>query len=226
MEEKPFVFIHVPKTAGTSLRKIIEKNYRPEQLFFVYDKHPGFYSINDMKKLKSEDIKNFKIIMGHFPFNKVFFPAEKMRFVTMVREPIERVISYYHHIMTHNNEWRGKRISLLKYLEISGDLQLQDHQTRVLSGVNHNPVTEVHFEKAIENISNYFDHIGLSERFNETVDYFINLLGWQEKELYYENVSIDRPDATSYSIYELDKIRENNQYDIKLYKYIKNKLLH
>ena len=147
-----------------------------------------------------------------------------MRFATIVRDPIERVISYYHHILTHNDEWRGRKTSLSKYLETSGDLQLQNHQTRVLSGVNDNLVSENHVMQAIKNINEDFIHVGISEKFDESVSYLCNLLSWRIKEMPHENVSVNRPDTTSFSITELNKIREINQFDIKLYEYVKNNL--
>ena len=220
---KPVVIIHIPKTAGTSLRKIIKNNYASDELFFVYDKHPDFHSISDLKNINSRVLEKYKIIMGHIPFNKNLLSTENFRFFTIMRKPVERVISYYHHIMSHNDEWRGRITSLLEYLETSGDLQLQNQQTRMLSGMKGHPITDKHLEQAIKNIDLYFEHVGISENFTESIDYLHNLLGWKNTAILYENVSVNRPAVTSYSVYELNRIREVNQFDISLYEHVRSK---
>ena len=220
----PLIFIHLPKTAGTSLRRTIQKNYRSRELFFVYNRHPEFHSMDELWGFDPEDFTKYKIIMGHFPFKRKLFPFDDRRFVTIVREPVQRVISYHRHVMGRD-EWRGREISLIEYMQTSGDIQLQNHQTRLLSGMKPNPVTEKHLEQAIKNIEKYFLHAGTSERFADTVDCLHDLLGWRKKKVFYENVSPNQQATTdNYSEDILEKLRDINEYDFKLHKYVTNRL--
>ena len=220
---KPVVVIHIPKTAGTSLRKIIKNNYDARELFFVYDNHPKHHSLKELRNLNKTEIDKLKIIMGHFPFKRSLFLSENSRFLTVLREPVERTVSYYHHVMTYNNGWKGNKASLLDYLDNSGDQQMVNHQTRVLSGMD-DPITEKHVEQAIKNMDKYFLHVGISENFSGFVNEAGNLLGWQDKNITYENRSTNRPEVPSFSIYELSRIKEANKHDLALYEYVKSRL--
>ena len=224
MPEYPLIFIHLPKTAGTSLRKTIQINYRSGELFFMYGKNPDFHSMKELKQLDQSRFAQYKIIMGHFPFSKKLFPFEDRRFVTILRDPVRRVISYYRHVMSRD-EWKGREISLHEYIESSGDIQLQDHQTRLLSGMKRDPITEKHLEKAIRNLEKYFLHVGTSETFPQTVDCLYDILGWRKRKIFHENATLKKQ-ATNDDFSEdvLNRLRELNKYDIKLYEYVTNHL--
>ena len=224
MPEYPLIFIHLPKTAGTSLRKTIQINYRPGELFFMYGKNPDFHSMKELKQLDQNRFAQYKIIMGHFPFSKKLFPFEDRRFVTILRDPVRRVISYYRHVMSRD-EWKGREISLQEYIESSGDIQLRNHQTRLLSGMKRDPITEKHLEKAIRNLEKYFLHVGTSETFPQTIDRLHELLGWSKKKLFHENVTTNKQATTDYFSEDvLDRLREQNEYDIKLHECVTSRL--
>ena len=223
MPKYPLIFIHLPKTAGTSLRRTIEKNYRSRELFFVYNKNPRFNTVDELRSFTPEDFAKYKVIMGHFPFNRKLFPFEDHRFVTIIREPVQRAISYYRHVMGRD-EWRGREISLHEYMETSDDIQFQNHQVRLLSGMKRNPITDKHLEKAIENIEKYFLYAGTSEKFLHTVDHLYNLLEWKKKKIFHENVSSEKLGLPPCSEDDLDRLKELNQYDIKLHEWVSNRL--
>ena len=220
----PLIFIHLPKTAGTSLRRTIEKNYRSRELFFVYNKNPRFNTVDELRSFTPEDFAKYKVIMGHFSFNRRLFPFNDRRFITLVREPVQRCISYYHHVM-NRREWRGRQLSLLEYVETSGDIQFQNHQTRLLSNMKRNPITEKHLENVIRNVERNFLYIGTSEKFPQAIDCLYDMLGWDNKKIFYENAT-SKKQATIDNISEdvLERLRELNEYDIKLYEWVSNHL--
>ena len=225
MPEYPIIILHLPKTAGTSLRLIIQNNYRAKELFFAYNRHPKFNSTHELSGFSSSEFEKYKIIMGHFSFNKELFPFEDRRYVTVLRNPVDRVISYYHHVM-NRDEWRGREISMSEYMMTSEDidLQFQNHQTRLLSGMRQNPITEANLKQAKYNLENYFIHVGTSEKFNETVAELRELLGWKRAKMFYENKSANKWAAGPCTKEDLDKIQELNEFDIKLYEWVNDHL--
>ena len=223
MLQYPLIFIHLPKTAGTSLRRTIQKNYRSRELFFVYNRNPKFHPMDELWGFDPEDFEKYKIIMGHFPFSRKLFPFEDRRFITLVRDPVQRAVSYYRHVMGRD-EWRGREISLHEYMETSDDIQFQNHQVRLLSGMKRNPITDRHLEKAIENIEKYFLYAGTSERFTHAVDHLYTLLDWKKKKIFRENVSSEKLCLPPCSEDDLDRLKELNQYDIKLHEWVSNRL--
>ncbi|MEX2524046.1 MAG: sulfotransferase family 2 domain-containing protein [Gammaproteobacteria bacterium] len=219
-QAQPIVILHIPKTAGTSLRKFVLENYEPEELFFIYSKDSHFTTQEDFKALTQEQKKNYKVFMGHIGFNPVQFKGLQPTYVSMVRDPVERILSYYHHIMNEREEWRGRNISLLKYLDTVGDSQLDNHQTRLLSGMHKRPVTDEHLQKAKQNIKKHFSHIGTTENFDDSVNELCRLFGWSKKEVPRKNVSEGRRKSDYYSDYEINQIRKLNQFDQKLYRFV------
>jgi len=220
---QPVVVLHIPKTAGTSLRRLIQENCLPEDIFYIYSEDSQFTTVRDFNKLTLEEKSGYKIFMGHIAFNPKMFAGLNPTYITLVRDPVERVISYYHHVM-RRQEWKDKNISLLKYIETSGDGQISNHQTRMLNGYPKYPVEEKHLETAIYNLENYFSIVGTTEHFEETADAVCAFFGWENEETHRENVSEDRKQLDYYSEYEIDKIKKLNKFDLKLYEYINNNL--
>ena len=102
------VFIHIPKTAGTSLRSALEKqikvayDYGPEEQetskfikeTFYQGKYDDFVEVIHTEK--------YKCLVGHFDANKYSnFFSNNTKIVTFFREPIQRCISGYLHMHRH-----------------------------------------------------------------------------------------------------------------------------
>jgi hypothetical protein len=220
-DNQPLVFIHIPKTAGTSLRKLIQENYQADEIFYIYTKKDNYTTLGDLKNLTKTEKQRFKVFIGHVHFDKSLFDGINPLYVTFLRDPVARVISYYNHIMANRDAWINNKISLLKYIETSGDPQLSNQQTKIISGITSGAVTEKHLEHAIENIENReLDFIGLTEKYEEAIDQIAHKYGWFHKEIYKENVTGHNYGAEYYSDQELEKIIEINRLDYQLYEYV------
>lgn len=78
------VFVHIPKTAGTSIRSVVDVKYdnnetAPVELY--YD-------------LQMIDPNNYKYIRGHFCYQDLIINNKPM-FISVIRDPIDRIISLY-----------------------------------------------------------------------------------------------------------------------------------
>ena len=94
-------FVHIPKTAGTALRKVISDNYRPWQTHSLY-RHV-FHGETDSfwedyhGRLAWWRRRMTRIVVGHttgrlFPY----WPQPTTGF-TVLRDPVDRVVSLYHY---------------------------------------------------------------------------------------------------------------------------------
>lgn len=96
-----FIFVRVPRTASSSMEKSLEKYHVKK-----YDKLcniPGSLKLShiDIKALKN---RNYDILNGKFKF-------------AFVRNPFDRLVSYYHY---YSKRIKNFRIFIMKYL-LNGD---------------------------------------------------------------------------------------------------------
>jgi hypothetical protein len=108
---RDIVFVHIPKTAGTSLRTAFEKSAEKHLILKDYgnssETTPALSQLVKSKKL-GDFRREFNradrgiFLSGHFGAHRYwpFFHAES--FVTFIRHPVDRVISEYNHFITHH----------------------------------------------------------------------------------------------------------------------------
>lgn len=99
-----YISVHVPKCAGSGLKRAIRKSYTPDQVFEDYagglidpaaemNIDPvGFFQRENARSHPELDGK--VVIHGHFNPRKYNFLENTVK-VTMIREPIARAISHY-----------------------------------------------------------------------------------------------------------------------------------
>ncbi len=222
----PLIFLHIPKTGGTTVRSIMERLYEKNALFTVYDDSPSHNSMSDLDSLSSEARKSIQIYCGHVSYGFHRPAGVKPNYLTLLRHPIERVLSFYHHTMTYDPEWKDKPVSLVKFIH-SKNPQMNNHQTRIVSGMGapFNQCPEEMLWKAIENIEKDFLFVGVSELFDESLLVLSETVGWSDPFYIKENVSKGRPNTEYFSQMEINVIKNHNQLDLLLYGYVKKKLL-
>lgn len=103
-KENLWIFLHLPKTGGTTFSKHIKKNLKKEEVFDMSDLRYGFESFD------IEEQKKARVILGHATYYGIhkFFPEKIPRYIIFLRDPAERIAS------TYNFEMRvkqGKNIS-------------------------------------------------------------------------------------------------------------------
>ena len=117
---EPFVFVHIPKTAGTSFRIAIQQHessycdYGKQSEFTSPDVTDCLYESCNFYELKQRILKRKgEALCGHFPIHRFadFVPITYQ--VTFVREPIKRILSHYNHFVTYN-DFKGDILSFSK----------------------------------------------------------------------------------------------------------------
>lgn len=82
--------MHIPKTAGTSLRALIAAAYAPTAVLDV--------RLNALHEIAAKDLPHYRCFMAHAGPNLLPFIPAHSAVITLVRDPIERAISviYFH----------------------------------------------------------------------------------------------------------------------------------
>ena len=114
-----FLFVHIPKTAGTSFRKSAEEQYRSIGDYGKDSIHTSevvkehCYKVEDFYVLKELFNKKNQIFSGHFLSKKYLDFVNVRQIISFVREPLEQVISHYNHYVSHLG-YKGKFDDFIK----------------------------------------------------------------------------------------------------------------
>jgi hypothetical protein len=109
--------IHIPKTAGTTFRELLQKHYGPAICLHYY--HP----MDHTGRALAEIPKNTKCLHGHFTARRFQPDYTDALLITWMRHPIERVASEYEHLKRSPDPASGlsqliaKGASLLDFAE-------------------------------------------------------------------------------------------------------------
>jgi Sulfotransferase family len=158
--KKNYFFIHVPKTAGTSFRYALKEN-KLIKMLYDYGKgnphsSPELVDI-EPKNLTLEneifDIEKFNFICGHINYSKYSHCVSPDSVVSIIRNPIERIVSEYQHL----KRLGGLTSSFTSFCERPIE---QNKQERMLKGLNFKDGSLVgltsHYKYFVEIFSNKF----------------------------------------------------------------------
>jgi Galactose-3-O-sulfotransferase len=217
--EEAVIFLHVPKTAGTTLNRLIEWEY---PLFEMYSVDPVFFrwSASHLWQLPARRLKRTRMFKGHMLFGLHEILPQPATYITVLREPIDRVISAFYFMRSyilHPLYWQLRREnwSLEDFVRHSPRGNVQ---SKILAGAEYNsPCTAEIFEQAQENLFRHFSVVGLSERFEESLALMKLRFGWKLERYSSFNVTRARPKKHDLPQTTLDLVVEKNAFDLALY---------
>jgi hypothetical protein len=127
-----YIFLHVPRTAGTTFVHHLEKNFKEKERIRLYPdtlkfkRSKVFYNYNDYWKIVENYLSGFsrnqkekiKVIYGHhLPYGVHKFFNKPARYITFIRDPIKRSVSLYNFWSTSyfNENPKGRKRLIYKY---------------------------------------------------------------------------------------------------------------
>ncbi len=205
------VSVHVPKTAGTSFRRLLGVVYGRGLVYDYGPRNPmthrllarGIYSgdaevESELRRAVRES--RVQCIHGHLVARSYHALFPEARFAYWLRDPVERVISLYHSHMPRLKPGQ-ERFSSMDLLEYAQQEENRDVQSRMVGGV---PEEKVLF-------------VGICERFADSLERFAAATGLavapREAHL---NTSVRRPRVDDPQVRA--KIAALNEQDVTLYR--------
>lgn len=213
------VFVHIPKTGGTTFRSILEDNFPPGAVGRsgnVFGGQGGTRTAKLAQLQRSGHIitRPLDLLSGHIPLGLRPYLPDDSRYVTFLREPVDRMLSHFY--------------SLRELGRVSADdspeaafgpegLLVDNLQTRMLSGVEEpfGAVTQDMLEQAKENLHDRVLAFGLTERFDESLVLMRRRLGLASL-VYIHHRPTTRPIEPA-PVEVLRLVEDSNRYDIDLY---------
>lgn len=200
------MFVHIPKTAGTSFRASLEKS---ESVVCDYGKgkeHTSpvvadyIYEKNDIYGLKEQISCGKTWLCGHMHLNKYIGIVAPQNIVTFVREPLARVVSHYNHEL----RWgKNTDITLKEFLQSN---RAKNSQQRFLEGL---PLSLVGF-------------VGITEQYPESLSLLHNEMSLKIEEVKFNENTQKASNIDDFDPALLSLIREQNALDQQLYELAKS----
>lgn len=207
-------FIHIPKTGGSTLQDIFNRNYKKGELANL--KHDGS---------SSGDIHTAKLLKGHVDINTLKAINPSMGLLSCVRSPLSRLVSHYAFICNRVHHGNHKQImdngyTVTDCIEQKVDTIFDNLLVRYIGGFRDVPFGEIqesHLEVAIKNLHE-FAWLGVLEDFDKSV-----LLLQKELDLskmYYRKRKVNNGSKqliSKLNSKDLSMIESSQSFDQKLY---------
>jgi len=169
------ILVHVPKTAGTRLRGLIQQVYGHENVY-------GDYTNNELRlyygaKIPMASLRKIKrrqaqVVLGHFDVDKYLTAYPNAFYIIWLRNPISRLVSHYNfwketlkfgkscHNPVHTKVV-NKKMSFMEFARLP---ELRNHMSVFAGSL---PLADYGF-------------VGITEHFAEDVQFLAQHLGWPE----------------------------------------------
>ncbi len=219
------IFLHLAKTAGSTMFDIVQRQYEPHDIYTVG--YTSEITERTFRVLSEAERGKYPLVNGHMRFGLHEYIPRPCRYFTVLRDPVERIVSYYYFIQRAPKHHSHDRImvegmSLQEWVACDDFWELDNGQMRIMCADEDVPVggcTEDMLRRAKENLAQEFAVVGLTERFDETLLLLRREFGW--KELFYKrrNVTATRPTVADVPQAAIDAIVERNWMDIEMYRF-------
>lgn len=231
--------LHIPKTAGTTLRGIIGKQYAAKQIIGmgsnVQEGEMRFRGLNKQK------MKQISAVFGHFSYGlHTALPDDrKYTYVTLLRDPVQRALSEWSYIRSAASHYLTRvanQLGLVQFVCSGVTCTLDNGMVRQLCGDNgfsrpvphkdmripFGHVNASHLETAKENIRHDFAIVGTAESFEESLELMCRMFGWQVED--YENRNVSTSGTVELTEKTVDAVVARNELDYELYHWADDRL--
>jgi hypothetical protein len=221
-DKQTIIFLHIPKTGGITFNLIAKQQYKPDEMI-AFKSGPTHFNFTQEQKQKA------KYIQGHvgFGFHDVY--SIDGTYITILRNPIDRVISNYYFIKQNekhflHQELTSKNYSLEKFITSGIALEADNCHVRYLSGKIDAPYgkcTPEMLEAAKSNLIKSFSVFGIQEYYNEFLLLMREIHGWKIPFYKRYNKTKRRANIKDLDSKTLEVITSLNSLDIELYNFAK-----
>ena len=222
------IFLHIPKAGGSTISKILEQQYSRAETLTLDDRER---QIAQLKALPAAQRGQYRLIQGHLFFGLHRFIPRASTYITFLRRPVERVLSFYHYARSTPDHYlyplvTTERLDLKTLLAREVTLELRNEQTRLLAGDEwedpQRVVTRAALELAKANLRTHFRVVGLLEEFDASLLLLRRAFEWDLPFYVKDNVTKKKPDDTSLDAETRRLVEDANCLDLELYEYARN----
>lgn len=232
------VFLHIPRTGGTTIRHVMEANLPIGQILPIYGpdiEHPE----QVLQRLHEVTRQAIKVVRGHISYGIHEHMAwTNCLYFTMVRNPIERVWSLWNYAKRHDSHHLATELralgSLQNALEAGVSTEFNNGMCRQLSGIDgpfpQEPyaetlvpygVTQPVYDATMDNLDRRRISVGTTEYFDAFLHMMCDVMKWPNRR-YEPTNSGPAFDEGQLSEGDLQALRNYNLADDLLWQFAKS----
>jgi len=226
------IFLHLPKTAGSTLRGTIERQYNSSSILHLYESDFG----EELAAIPPSQMDRLRVVIGHFYFGAHTFLSKPSAYITLLRDPIERIVSHYYYARRAPSHYfydSARKLSLKEFVEYCSRMSNKsgtalgycsdNDQTRQLAGQCGVPSFGTSSDEMLNiakrNLAEHFAVVGITEEFDRSLILITRILGWRHPFYTRQNVTRRHPRKDELPQETLDVIQAYNELDLELYCY-------
>jgi hypothetical protein len=202
-------FVHVPKTAGITVRTWLREVYAPDEVIFVYSGQIAeaadawTFSREELLRRAHELPASLRVFFGHFAFDTEWLLHPACRALAFVRDPEARIVSWQRYVArsgaTLGNALIAEVAARLNagdsfattWRSVGGIDELDNGIVRMFANITApaGAVGEPELARAIANVERWFDFVGHVDSFDASMQRIAAILGRQYRARERQNVA-------------------------------------
>ena len=195
-----YLSIHIPKTAGVSIRNILKEHFGPGFVLYYWEFTDAWGRVVDQVP------PDATCVHGHYQTDQLIGVFPQAKLITWVRDPVERVISSYYHRLRDPDprhpvchELHRRKLSVTEYAALP---LVRNEMTQFFGS-----------KKPMD-----FHFIGIVEEFDQSLAMMARLLGMPEASPRRDNVNPEKiPGRYQVDAMVRREIQSLNEQDADLY---------
>jgi hypothetical protein len=228
------IHLHIPRNAGTTLGRMLrfKLGLWPPGRLLRHGRTLGFYRVGGFERrleriagLPPEKRRGVRLFEAHAGYGLHRFLPEPSLYLSMLREPVDRVISVYCHLRAEGLVDPAVTIEEFVLHGAADRVWWTDNaQVRYVAGedgvivdVPRGRCTRAMLDLARRRVDTAFAFVGITERFAASIVLLRRLLGWHFCHYAPANATRGRPRTQDLPPESLELIREHNALDLELY---------
>lgn len=226
-EAQRFFFVHLQKTAGTALFRRLRHQFGDRGVYPMpeYQGTPETaLGVDQLVERFNAHRDEIRVVTGHFPLCVVELLDSPFHTFTVLREPVERALSFLRHQRQEEPRFRDAPLEEIYADPVCRDGLLRNHMVRMLSlraeemtagALTPITVDERRLDLACSNLADRIDVIGLQAHFDEFCDRLAARFGWDLGDAQFANRTA--PEEVGDDLRA--EILEDNRMDAALYEF-------